>query len=85
MRNKFYFPTNVPPYRAGEWYDNIPDSDVSRAKDIGALELHEADCGCCLTEDNKAVRVGMKRGGQYCSIHLETAIRKPDSGLRKRS
>jgi hypothetical protein len=70
MRKALYFEKGIGPYKAGEWYDNVPDADHDFALANGlALDVDRAECGCMLA-DGRAVRV-------VCEAHRANALRDP--------
>jgi len=76
-------------YRAGEWYDNVPDADHDFALANGlAHEVTEAECGCklakgcavSLSQEPVIEKVPGERGKRRinfipCSEHAATALR----------
>lgn len=59
MRLKVYFTADHWPYRAGTWYDNVPQEHVDAAGADAEVAI-ESDCGCLL------IAAGAVRKGYNC-------------------
>lgn len=57
MRHKMFFKQDAGPYKAGKWYDNVPQDDTDFALDKGiGVVCAFAECGC-LMADTRVVHV----------------------------
>ena len=81
---RLYFEQNIGPYKAGEWYENVPDDDYETAITNGlAQDVVLAECGCLLA-NGRAVRVAMADSNMLvpCTVHNPDAI-NPYENVRK--